>query len=108
MRSKSRIGPRHPRKIYLSEWREHRGLTQKQLGERLDVADMTISRWENGKALLNTDVMAAVAEALNIEPADLYRHPNQPSADELLRGATPEVRQRAIAIIQAAIGKLAS
>ena len=41
-----RIGPRRPRIIFLAEWREHRKLTQKQLGERLGVPDMTISRWE--------------------------------------------------------------
>lgn len=96
----ARIGPRKPRRIYLIEWREAHGLTQEQLAGRLDVAPMTVSRWERSTALLNTNVMAAVAEALDIEPGDLYRHPDQPSADALLRGASREVRDQVIAIIE--------
>jgi hypothetical protein len=43
MAGATRIGPRRPRRIYLAEWREHRGLTQKALGDRLGVTDMTVS-----------------------------------------------------------------
>lgn len=86
----ARIGPKKAKRIFLREWREHRDLTQERLGERLGVSDVTVHRWEKGLAKLNTDVMAAIAEALAIEPGDLYRHPDQPSADALLRGATPE------------------
>lgn len=97
----TRIGPRRPRRIYLLEWRESRGLTQKQLGERLGVTDMTISRWELGRSLLNTDVLAAMAEALGIEPQDLYHHPDTPTADALLRGQSVEIRDQALSIIRA-------
>lgn len=95
-----RIGPKKPRRIYLAEWRERRGLTQKQLGDRLGVAGLSVSRWERSTALLNTNVMAAVAEALNIEPQDLYRHPEQPSVDELLRDQPSEVLEQAMTIIR--------
>lgn len=95
----TRIRPKRPRRIYLAEWREKRGLTQKQLGERLGVADMTVSRWERNTSQLNTSVLAAVAEALDIEPADLYRHPDQPSADALLRDAPDSLVQSTIAHI---------
>lgn len=105
----SRIGPKRPRRVYLSEWREYRGLTQKQLGDRLGVTDMTISRWERacaggprqlpGTAYPNTNVLAAISEALDIEPQDLYRHPDTPSADALLRGASDTVKQAIIARI---------
>lgn len=97
----SRIGPRRPRRIYLAEWRDLRGLTQQQLGDRLGVTDVTVSRWERATNLLNTNVMAAIAEALSIEPADLYRHPDQPSADELLRGQPPEIMAQAMKLIRA-------
>lgn len=96
-----RIGPRRPRKTYLKEWRENRGLTQEQLAGRLSVTDVTVHRWEAGKALLNTNVLAAVAEALDIEPQDLYRHPDAPSADALLRDQPQEIRDQAISIIRA-------
>lgn len=97
----TRIGPKRKRRVFLAAWRDHRGLTQKQLGERLGVTDMTVSRWETGGALLNTSVMAALAEALDIEPQDLFRSPTQPSADALLRDQSPEVIDQAIRLIQA-------
>ena len=96
-----RIGPRRPKRTYLAEWRENRGLTQEQLGERLGVTGVTVSRWETGRALLNTNVLAAISEALSIEPMDIYRHPDQPSADALLRDQPVEIRDQAISIIRA-------
>src|SRR5882757_5011597 len=99
-RMAARIGPTRTRRIFLLEWREKRGLTQKALGDILGVADLTVSRWERSTSLLNTNVMAALAEALDIEPQDLYRHPDQPSADALLRGQPPEVYDQAMAIIR--------
>ena len=103
-----RIRPKHRRRIYLAEWRKNAKLTQQQLGEMLGVAAMTVSRWERGAALLvdeaddttallSTDVMAAIAEAFNIEPADLYRHPDEPSIDALLRHVPLTLRQKILA-----------
>lgn len=103
----ARIGPKRPIRVYLAEWREDRGLTQVQLAERLGVTDMTVSRWERacanparapGTALPNTNVLAAICEALggNLEVRDLYRHPDTPSADALLRGQPAPVRDAAI------------
>jgi transcriptional regulator with XRE-family HTH domain len=97
----ARIGSRRPYRIFLVEWREWRGLTQEALANRLGVTGTTVSRWERSTALLNTKVMGAVAEALDIDPPDLYRHPNQPSADALLRGQPVEIREQAIAVIEA-------
>jgi transcriptional regulator with XRE-family HTH domain len=73
----TRIGPRKPRRIHLREWREHRGLTQQQLADLLYVAGLTVSRWERGTALPSTSVMSAIADALGIEPQDLFHHPDR-------------------------------
>ena len=43
---------------------------------------------------------AAALFALGIEPPDLWRHPDQPSADALLRDQSPDVQRQAIAIIE--------
>lgn len=98
----ARIGPKKPRRLFLKEWRDYFGLTQKQLGERLGVSEMTISRWEREQHKLNTGVMAAVAEAFghNVEPGDLYRDPHKPSPDRLLRDASPEIVQDVISYIE--------
>lgn len=100
-----RIYPHRKRKLYLCEWREHKGLTQEQLGARLGVTGVTVSRWETGKSKLSDPVRDAVAEALGIEPEDLYRHPDRPSADALLRDQPPEVHAQAIAVIRALIAR---
>lgn len=96
-----RIGPKRPHHIYIAEWREHKGLTQQQLADRLEVSDVTISRWETKERRPDIDAQAAVAEALGIEFVDLHRHPAQPSADELLRGQPPEIVDQAMKLIRA-------
>lgn len=96
-----RIGPKRPLRLYLAEWRESRGLTQEQLANRLKTSDVTISRWETGKRQPDLNAQAAISEALGIDPFDLRRHPDQPSADALLRDQPQEVREQVIRIIQA-------
>lgn len=96
-----RIHPRRKPRLFMAERREEANLTQKQLGERLGVSDVTVSRWETGERRPDLNAQAAVAEALGIELADLYRHPDTPSADALLRGQPAEVVEQAIRIIKA-------
>lgn len=62
---------------------------------------MTISRWELHKVLMNTDALDAVAEALGIEPEDLWHHPDQPTPNMLLRDQPSSVGEQAISIIKA-------
>ena len=97
------IGPRKPRKIFLAEHREHRGLTQEQLASRLETTAMTVSRWERRATAVSTDTLEAIAEALggNLQAEDLYHHPDQPSPNQLLRGQPPEVIESAMRMIRA-------
>lgn len=97
----ARIGPKKPRRIFLAEWREARGLTQERLADRLGTSHMTISRWELGKVKMNTDAMVAVAEALGLEPEDLWHHPDTPTPNMLLRGASEPVQRQALSVIEA-------
>lgn len=100
----ARIGPKQPLRLYLAEWRESRSLSQEALGRRLGpkgVSGVTVSRWETGKRKPDLNVQAAIAEALGIDPFDLHRHPDTPSADALLRDQSPEIQDQAISIIRA-------
>lgn len=97
----ARIGPKKPLRLFIAEWREEKGLTQQQLGDRLETSDVTVSRWETGKRKPDLDAQAAIAEALGIPPADLYRHPAQPSADALLRGQPKDVVENVFKMIHA-------
>jgi len=96
-----RIGPKRPFRLFLAEWRESKGLSQEALGGRLGVTDVTVSRWETGKRRPDLSAQAAIAEALGIEIVDLFRHPDQPSADAMLRDQPREVQEQAIRLIQA-------
>lgn len=87
----ARIYAKRPPHLYLAEWREKAKLTQQQLADRLETSDVTISRWETNKRRPSMDAQEAIAEALGIEAVDLRRHPDQPSADALLRDQPPEV-----------------
>jgi len=98
-----RIGPRRVRRLFLTEWREARGLTQQQVADRLGTSAMTVSRWERqaGSHKPNIDQLAALAEAYQIEPQDFYHHPDRPSPEALLRDQPKEIQEQAINIIRA-------
>lgn len=98
-----KIGPRRPRKIFLAEHREARGLTQEQLATRLETTAMTISRWERQATAMTTGTLEAIAEALGggLEAEDLYHHPDRPSPNQLLRGQPAEVIDSAMKMIRA-------
>jgi transcriptional regulator with XRE-family HTH domain len=99
-----RIGPKKPFKLFLAEWREAKGLTQQQLADRLGptgTSDVTVSRWETEARKCDNSAQQAIAEALGIEWVDLYRHPDRPSADAMLRDQPPEVVDQALKLIQA-------
>lgn len=97
----ARIGPRRAIRLFIAEWREKHPLTQQQLADRLGTTDVTISRWETRKRQPDLNAQEAIAEALGIEVVDLRRHPDQPSADALLRDQPPEVIAQALKLIQA-------
>lgn len=98
----ARIFPKRLPRLFLAEWREKKGLTQAEAGQRLDpaVSDVTVSRWETGKRRPDINVIAALAEAYGCEFRDMFRHPDQPSADDLLREQPPEVRDNVLRMIR--------
>jgi plasmid maintenance system antidote protein VapI len=93
-----KIGPRVALRHYIAEHLEARtpSLTQRELADRLDCDEMTVSRWINYKVKVTPDILAAIAEALGgdlMEWTDLLHHPDRPSADQLLR-QLPEDEQK--------------
>lgn len=51
--------------------RERSGITQKQLSEKLNVSDKTVSKWETGRGLPDIGVLTELAAALNVSVAEL-------------------------------------
>lgn len=101
----TRIKPKTPRRNFLAKWRAKKGMTQEQLAEHLDTYKGQISNWEGNKRAMGFAVQAALAEALDIEPSALFRDPDVPSADELLRDADPQIVNEAIEIIKVLIAR---
>lgn len=51
--------------------REQKGLTQKQLAERLCVSDKTVSKWETGRGLPDISILMELAAALGVSVPEL-------------------------------------
>lgn len=96
----TRIGPRKPPRIFLAEWRESVGLTQEQLANRLETTKATISRWENRERDPPLQALGALAEGIGCAVEDLFHDPGRPSADALLRSASPKTLRLAIKMVQ--------
>lgn len=72
-------GPRT--RTYLREWRTFQGYDSvSRFAARLGVSVMLVSRIEHGQRQMTSDFMAKAAEALGIEPGDLFKAPPSESA----------------------------
>lgn len=84
----AKIGPKKAFKHFIAEHRLKANLTQKELAARLETTEMTISRWENYETRVDLPILAAVAEAIYGDLAaaeDILHHPDEPTANQLLR-----------------------
>lgn len=59
----------------IREFRKLRGLTLKELAERVSTTPQTVQRLETANMTVSTDWLEKIAGALNIEPADLIARP---------------------------------
>jgi len=67
------------RRTFIREWRKYRGLTQEQLGERLELTGSHISMIEAGQRPYTQETLEAIAEALQTDPPSLLmRNPEDP------------------------------
>jgi transcriptional regulator with XRE-family HTH domain len=65
---------------FFRAWRDHRGLTQEQVAERVAMSVSSISQIETGAQGFTDSTLMAFAEALNVDPGDLL------SRDPLIEG----------------------
>jgi DNA-binding XRE family transcriptional regulator len=93
------------RHLYLKEWREHFGVSPDQMAGRIGIERESVYRWEREQNRLNPEKQTAYAEALGIEPEDLWRYPTKPSLDALLRGKDAATIDMAADIVRRLVGK---
>lgn len=67
----------HRLSVNIRRLRQEKGLTQQQLGERLNVSSKTVSKWETGAGLPDVTQLSPLAEVLGV------------TVDELLNWAAP-------------------
>ena len=67
---------------FIAALRKANGMTQKDLAERLNVSDKTVSRWEQDNGTPDLSLIPVIAEVFNV------------SCDELLRGERKSPEQR--------------
>lgn len=79
--------------LYIREWRKERGYSGEKLGSLLDppVAKGQISKWEREQYRLDPGIIAELARALGIEPAQFYYPPNRQSLDAMVSGQSDDV-----------------
>ena len=104
----TRIGLRgaRPVRTYFREWREWKGWTQQELADRLETTAATVSRIEKGDRDWSKGYLESFAHVIGCpETTDPIRRP--PGAaitlDDMLKGATPEIRRQAISVVEALI-----
>lgn len=59
----------------LAKVRKERGLTQAALAIKLNIVRQTVSKWENGTAVPDADMLCRIAEALDLSVAELLGSP---------------------------------
>ena len=56
---------------FIAECRKEKGLTQRELGERLHVTDRAVSKWETGKSFPDVSILEEVCRELDISVSEL-------------------------------------
>ena len=56
----------------IRDTRKAKGITQKELGERLGVGESTVNGYEGGKQNLTIETLKKVADALQVEVAAFF------------------------------------
>jgi DNA-binding Xre family transcriptional regulator len=99
--SMARIGPRKPHRHFIREWMKAKGVTQEKLADRLGISQGTVSKALKSRTVLTEEYLMGIAEALDVQVADLFRDPKSPTQEELLRGLSEPERLTVIRMIEA-------
>jgi transcriptional regulator with XRE-family HTH domain len=79
--------------LFISALRKEKGMTQKDLAEKIGVTDKAVSRWETGKGFPDVSLLTALAEMLGI------------SVSEIVMGERIEIEQKDTAEIMNTMNK---
>ncbi|MDE5946465.1 MAG: helix-turn-helix domain-containing protein [Oscillospiraceae bacterium] len=99
---------------FIMELRKSKNLTQKQLAEKLNISDKTVSKWECGKGMPEISLMLPLCEVLEINVNELlsgerisennYHRKAEENMMNLIKEKQENKRKLIIAIIIALMG----
>ena len=58
---------------FIADERKRKGYTQKQLSEKLEIRDKTISKWERGNNLPDLSVIGELADFYDVDLNEIFR-----------------------------------
>ena len=57
--------------IFIAKLRKEKGMTQQELADKLGVTDKAISKWENGRCLMDIQLLQPLADCLDVSVIEL-------------------------------------
>lgn len=67
---------------FIATLRKANGMTQKELAERLNVSDKSVSRWERDETAPDLSLIPVIAEIFNVTTDELLRGERNPQSSE--------------------------
>jgi transcriptional regulator with XRE-family HTH domain len=93
---------------YLREWLDKIDITLEQAADQTGLSVSAISRIATGKRPIREDHIIKLAKGFELEPADLFRHPDERrEVDDLWRQLTDDERRGAIAYMETVLSQRA-
>ena len=85
---------------FIASERKEKKLTQAKLAEKLFVSEKTVSKWENGNGLPNTDILQKLCEVLGVSLNELLmgerisKESSNQKSEQLLLTISKEIEQK--------------
>ena len=74
---------------FIAECRKERGMTQKELADRLYITDKAVSKWERGLSVPDVSLIVSLSEILGVTTTELLKGRREAAEDELIPGEAP-------------------
>lgn len=81
---------------FVSKLRKEKGMTQKELAERLFVSDKAVSKWERGQSLPDITMLNPLADALGVTSAELLNCGRLEESEKIDASQVDEIVEKAI------------
>lgn len=101
----TRIHKHARRRLFLKEHREAKGVSAEQMAGRIGITRESLYRQERELWRVNSEKQAQWAEALDIEPEELWRPPGTISLDSLVKDQPADVKEMAADIVRRLVNR---